>query len=230
MDYYGHCWFQTLSGTEYSGGEHAKNFKINSETPQLLRKLYPGIDVYFEEPKTNADLIEMIEINQEDKTKILLENPLLPVFISQLYSINQALHYFDLSSEGKRYDFIVLSRFDNFVALLPTNIQIEKDKLTVKMNSGQNGFPDLVFIGPRTLLETIDVFPQMSRYLKPGKRITPELLKKEHFFSTSDAESLSFRDFELLVVRDSKLFKYLSYFVRVRLRMVRIKLTKRFFK
>ena len=227
MDFYGHCWFQASGAKEYSGGEHAKKFRISPATPQLLRKLYPGIEVCFEEPKMAADLIEFIDFNQKDKKKILLENPLLPVFISQLYSIDQALRFFDLSSVGERYDFVVLSRYDNFVALLPTDAQIEKDKLTVKMNSGENGFPDLVFIGTRQLLETINVYPEVNRYLHPGKRVTPELLKEEHFLTVSNEESLSFRDFELLVVRDSRLFKYISYFVRVRLSLVRLKLTRR---
>jgi hypothetical protein len=229
VDYYGHCWYEPSGLKKYTSGVNAQKFKINFDTPNLLKKQYPKIDLTFEEPRTSVELIELINLDETSIEKIILENPILPVFISQFYSIDQALRHFDHNSRDKEYDFVVLSRYDNFIALLPNYKRIQNDKLTVKQNPGTNGFPDLVFIGTRQLLEGINVYPKLNDYLKPGKKITPELLKEEHFFSNSNEANLSFQDFELLVVRDSKLIKYLSYFVRVRLRLVRNKLLRREF-
>lgn len=223
VDFYGHCWFETSGTKTYFGGEHAKKFKISTKAPELLRKQYPNIALNFEEPKTSAELMSSLNLDDNEKHRILTENPLLPVFISQFYSINKALKHFDTQSVGKKYDYIVLSRYDNFIASLPKARTIEKEKITLKANSGKLGFPDLLFIGSRNLLEGIDVYPELSRYLKSCKRITPELLKQEHFFSVKDENSLSHQNFEILVVRDSKFFKYLSYFLRVRLRLYKIK-------
>jgi hypothetical protein len=227
LDFYGHCWFDPTGLMGYSGGEHAKKFKINTQTSELLKNHYPGIDLNFEKPKSSTDLMALVNLNQSEKGNIILENPLLPVFISQFYSINQALRHFDARSLDREYEFILLSRYDNFISFLPKAKNIEIEKLTVKQNSSKNGFPDLVFIGSRCSLEGINVYPLLSKYLKQGKRITPELLKQEHFLSVSSEQSLSYRDFEVLVVRDSRFFKYLAYFLRVRLRLLKIKLIKR---
>lgn len=230
VDFYGHCWFEPSGAKAYSGGEHARNFKISAKAPELLRKQYPSISLCIEEPKTVEELMEKVDLDKDEKVKILVENPLLPVFISQFYSISQALNHFDMQSVGKEYDFIVLSRYDNFVALLPKAQVIETGKLTMKGNSGNFGFPDLVFIGPRYLLEKINIYPVLGKYLKSGKRLTPELLKQEHFLTVSTESTLTHENFEILVVRDSKCFKYLSYFSRVRLKHYKIKYIFRWLK
>lgn len=220
VDYYGHCWFSKEPSTEYTVGENVLSSRIEPQAIEILRKKYPNIILKIEEPKIFR-LSDYLPENTEQLKKNLRmfgenELKLLPVYISQFYSIHQSLKLFDSYVNKKKYDFIVISRYDNFISYIPKPNRIVPDKLNLKKRTN-SGFPDLLFIGSRELINAIDVYPELKNLLGKVKTHTPEKLKEECFLSHFPQSRLNENFFEILAIRDSRIFIYVNYFIRVRL-------------
>ena len=221
VDYFGHCWYDE-SSPSYSAGENAGLISIPQNAPQIIRNQYPNISLSIEKPIdfTNdtriSDYLRGME-NSDQNSKL---RSLLPIFLSQYYSISQAVGL--VSDEAiPKYDFVILSRYDNLLLKVPDLVELPINKLIA--SNSRAYFADLLFIGQLSHIKALNVLPRISQLLENEPDVSPEELKRAAFlqeFSTEDAE---LRYMNISLIREPSLLHNLLFI----LKQIRIKLLKR---
>jgi len=222
VDYFGHCWFSKELNTKYRVGDNVVSYTINSESIEILRKKYPRIILNIENPKefTLDEIARIEDLNLKHLDEETLR--LLPIFYSQFYSIDQALKLLDEKTRKTSYDLIILSRYDNFIAHLPNPRKVNSRKLNIKRKmKADSGFPDLIFMGDRDVIEGINVLPRFKILLEDQENTTPEKLKEKSFLMQFSQSQLVENNFEIQIIRDTAILKHLIYFIRVKMHVSR---------
>lgn len=184
VDYFGHVWYGASEILEYTVGENVLSNHIPNSAPDLLRRQYPGIKLVVEKPrqfKLDDYPVLQDQIAKPRNRKIGYQLDLLPVFLSQFYSITSAIKVFCESAVSTDYDFVVLSRYDNLVIHIPDLEKLPMNRLIV--NNARSFFHDYIFIGNLPLVEALDAYRNLNQLLLMEADYSPEELKRASFFT-----------------------------------------------
>jgi hypothetical protein len=183
VKYFGHCWYTNKKIDAYSKGVNAPNIKIPENAPSIIRSLYPGIQLITSEP-LNFDpfgfeslKLKLSLMAKDEKAKIAKQTS---VFLSQYYSISQALEIFIGQSQPEEFDYVVLSRYDNFILSIPKLKSLPKNKLIV--NWWGKYIEDFVFIADHRLILGLNVQNDLDYLFETVVNNSPEEFKRAKFF------------------------------------------------
>ena len=227
IDYFGHVWYGEKSGLEYTVGLNVDIVNIPVNAPRVLRNQYPGIQLIVEEPRT-FDLDDYESVEHQGKNLINEKNAnqrrLLPVFFSQYYSISQALNYFSDNAKVKKYDFIVLSRYDNFIISIPNLAKSPTNRLIV--NNARLYFHDYIFIGNWPMIKALDVHSSLNSLLQFEADYSPEEMKRASFFTHFQEDDVLPISMNVTLIRGESLFELFKYWLRNREHRLKSKIKK----
>lgn len=197
VDYFGHCWYAE-NPSLFSGGLNVKKILIPHNAPKLLKKLYPGIQLFSEKPidfSTESRIERYFPLANNVKSRY---QHLLPVFTSQFFSIDRVLENF-FKSGFKEYDFVILSRYDNLILRIDDISKFPKNKLIV--SDSRSFFADLIFIGQKKHIQALNVYPDLSALLDTEDDFAPEELKRAAFFHKFQKVDVVSARFNVSIIR-----------------------------
>lgn len=223
VDYFGHCWFHSSISiyrpAHWTGLEHVN---VPMDTPELILKQYPGCDIKFEKP-VSFDLNLYRKYFEFQPGEILSDKLTdqikgLEATLSQSLSIHRAFEHFTSVADVEAYDFIILSRYDNFIWKMKRPEFLPKDKLN--LSNHHPGFPDLIFIGSWRLISSLDSWPNLHILLKNNRNFSSENLKKESFKMLNTEDDLNAIFSDIAIIRGTGLRYNCIKLVGYRLRRV----------
>jgi len=98
--------------------------------------------------------------------------------MSQLYSMSKAI---SLLEGDDKYDWVILSRFDNYIFNFPDLFSLDKNNLFIN-NKYDYNFPDVIIFGGQPQIETLNCFD-----------IIPELCEKILYFSPEEFKRAAYQ-------------------------------------
>jgi len=185
-DIFIHTW---ISGAkkefEYSDWVNIeKRNAVESENASnLILKKYNPKKYIFEPPRFfSLDENSKITIKEKEKEYLKIwngdfnwsennENNTL----SQLYSLSKSVELIDA-----QYDWIILSRYDNYIYDFPNLYQLEKDNLYLD-NKFIYNFSDVLIVGGQKQIETLNCFDKIPELCEKISYFTPEEFKRVAF-------------------------------------------------
>ena len=158
-DVYCHTWWEEEAKYDCSTWSRINTCETDKDAIKKIQQMYKPVDLVFESPKKFSFKAESQEsINQIIKKKWPRghahwnsNNDNYSNILSQLYSIEQVCKLCAKSSE--KYDFIVLSRFDNNIIEFPEDLH-ELDSGKFYISDLHPRFPDMVYFFSQKFLES----------------------------------------------------------------------------
>lgn len=176
-DVYCHTWFCEGGEVEASTWSGISSLIIDPESIKKINEKYQPVLLKCEPPRQfNLDdellvkLLTTFSKYQHWNTKNISNS------LSSLYSIEQVVDL-AMSRELSKYDFFILSRYDNLIYRLPDLNKLCTDKFYI--SDHHDMFPDLFFVFGKNFLEAFKIF---SKH---------ELLIKNNFSLIDGASSLN---------------------------------------
>ena len=203
VDYFGHCWYAD-NPSLFTGGLNVKKISIPHHAPKLLKKIYPGIQLFSEKPidfSTDSKIARYFPVVNNVKSSY---QHLLPVYTSQFFSINKVIENF-FESGFKEYDFVVLSRYDNLILRIEDISKFPKNKLIV--SDSRSFFADLIFIGQKMHNQALNTYPDLSVLLETEDDFAPEELKRAAFFRKFQQDDVISTRLNIAIIRSPSLVK-----------------------
>jgi hypothetical protein len=189
-DVFAHAWI--------SGGEREMEFsdwvdskfkietKESTKAPDIILKNYKPKAYIFEPPKKfslDEDSRMIIKRKEEEYQKKWEgkfhyspnnENNIM----SQLYSISKVI---ELLKNENKYDWVILSRYDNYITDFPELYKLAKEYLYLSDKFTSN-FSDVIMFGGQNQIETFDCFDKIPELCKKINYFTPEEFKRHAFY------------------------------------------------
>lgn len=183
-DVFVHTW---ISGEEkefeYSDWVKKQNGKEPKNAQDLIITKYKPKKYKFEKP---------IHFSLDEKTRKILkqkEEEYIKIWngsfnysinnenntLSQLYSMSESINLVD-----DNYDWIILSRYDNYIIDIPNLYQLEKDNLYLH-NKYPYNFTDLMIIGSQPQIKSLACYDQIEELCEKINYFTPEEFKRLAF-------------------------------------------------
>jgi len=154
----------------------------NLNASNIILKRYKPKKYIFEESKTfelNDITREVIkekeisyELNYEGDFHYSLNNE--NNLLSHLYSISKVI---ELLKDEKKYDFVILSRYDNYIKSIPNLYQLDNSKLYLDNNSPFT-FSDILMIGGQENIEAFNCINNICELCKNILYFTPDEFKR----------------------------------------------------
>jgi hypothetical protein len=138
--------------------EQSKNFYLDDNTRELLllkKKIY--------EERVNGTF--NYTLNNEKN------------HLSQFYSISKCINLL----ENEKYDWIILSRYDNYIYDFPNLYMLDSNNLYID-NTYSYNFADVLIFGGQSQMKTLDCFD-----------ILPELTKKIYYFTPEEYKRVAYQ-------------------------------------
>ena len=190
VDVFTHYWFDS-NDDKFKTSDWSSNFDnyLHKDTINIIKKLYNPV-------KSIADKREFLENeNVKENVKNLnyfSENNFYNLQ-SHLYSYEQT---FKLLSEhmqqtNKKYDFVVMSRFDLKVTDFPNLSTLDKNKLYIN-GFGGHTFTDAIFILDSKFINSFNVYSNFEKISNITSIFTSEEYKKNCFLLNNKKEDFSF--------------------------------------
>lgn len=95
--------------------------------------------------------------------------------MSQLYSVSKAIRM----SRNEKYDWIILSRYDNYIENIPQLDELDSDNLYLSNQYGH--FVDVLMFGGQKQINTLDCFDIIPELCSEINYFTPEEFKRAAF-------------------------------------------------
>lgn len=181
FDSFGHMW-TAPNGTSFtaSSWSNLNDKGFNENAIGLIQKIFPSIAL---EAELTSDFSDRYLSMDFDKTlRFSAADQDLYNAISQIYSIHKALN--KVKNSQKKYDVVILSRFDQVIHELPPLKSIDSEKLNV--SNLHPRFPDTLLIGKPELIYATDAFPIIDAILQDLSEIVAEEIKKKAFLKFYD--------------------------------------------
>lgn len=239
VDFFGHCWFDNETEL-YDTAPWANLGKIPMDKSAVdkISKQYPGIVLSVEKP-INFDtkyFKEKLNLKKGEALRhtFIKEIDNLNNTASQFLSIHRAIQVFENFSQEKKYDIVIITRFDNFIWKMQRPVYFPKDKLT--LSNHHSGFPDLIFAGDIKFIRALDVWPNFNEIIKNERNLSAEYLKQKNFLKIFSNQHLNPIESDITILRSSKLaylFFYLPYMrlrrkLKIKTRIKKSKMTRFF--
>lgn len=181
VDVFAHTWInEDERQFEYSDWVNEKSVTESKNSNELILKKYKLKNYIFEKPK-------IFSLDEECR-KIILERE--DIFfqkynqkyysinnenntLSQLYSVSKSIELI----KYEKYDWVILSRYDNYIWNLPNLYQLDKNNLY--LNNRQNfNFSDLLIFGGQSQIESLNCYNKIPELCKKINYFTPEEFKR----------------------------------------------------
>jgi hypothetical protein len=180
-DVYCHSWISNQEKLfEYSDWvDVSKRLSQDISAKQIILEQYKPKRFLFEEPKQFSLTGEYREL-AKNSGKCPVggyywsennENNLM----SQLYSISKSIRLLD----GEKYDWVILSRYDNYIENIPSLYELEQDNLY--LSNQHKHFVDVLMLGSQKEINTMDCFDDIPELCKEINYFTPEEFKRASF-------------------------------------------------
>lgn len=186
-DIYIHTWInEDEKKFEYADQvrDELKTHEIKNSTKIILDK-YKPIKYIFEKNKefffddnTRKILIDK-KVDYENKINGTFNYTLTNEknHLSQLYSMSKSISLL----ENKKYDWVILSRFDNYIYDFPNLYILDSNNLYLN-NNFYHIFSDVLIFGGQNQMETLNCFD-----------ILPELSKKIYYFTPEEYKRVAYQ-------------------------------------
>ncbi len=176
FDSFGHMW-TAPKGTSFtaSSWSNINDKGFNENAIRLIQRFFPSIAL--EEELTSGFSDRYLSMDFHKTIRFTAANQNLYNAISQMYSIHKALN--KVKTSQKKYELVILSRFDQVIHELPPLKSIDSEKLNV--SDLHPRFPDTLLIGKPELIYATDAFPIIDSILQDLSEIVAEEIKKKAF-------------------------------------------------
>jgi hypothetical protein len=172
VDVFTHYWLPSDEKTfEYSSWiTNIKSNILEKNIPKKIEDLYNPLfserdcKICFE--NDHLELKKYIKEYFNDPFYININN-----LFSHLWSFEKTIEIFN-NNKNVDYDFFVISRYDNYIEMIPDFETLKKKKWYC--SNHHNRFPDLMYIGDPILLENYKPYSKMSDNLCSLDIWTPE--------------------------------------------------------
>jgi hypothetical protein len=179
-DVFAHTWINDDERQfDYSDWVYEKSITESQHSDELILKKYKLKNHIFEKPKhftldeksrtiiTEKENVFFQKYNQRHYSLNNENNTL-----SQLYSVSKSIELID----GK-YDWVILSRYDNYIWNMPNLYQLDKDNLYLN-NRQYFNFSDLLIFGGQEQIETLNCYNKIPELCEKINYFTPEEFKR----------------------------------------------------
>jgi hypothetical protein len=181
-DVFAHAW---ISGKEtpFSYSDWVRSEFVDCEdtnTANIILQKYKPKKYKFEQPtifslpeeaRERVSSLNFYSPNNENNT------------LSHLYSLSTAISLVDES-----YDWVIVSRYDNYVRYLPELNDLDSDKLYITTDYGDH-FPDHMIFGGQRQMNTLNCYNSIPDLCNSITMFTPESFKRAAFYSLNEVES-----------------------------------------
>lgn len=176
VDVFCHTWIYN-EGEYYDSGDWTQNIKsaATNKSIDLIIEHYNPKFYDFEFKKNlkvdDSDLYKVVDkrnFNENNERAVL----------SHLYSMSKSI---DLISDINQYDFIILSRYDNFIYDFPDLYNLDNNR--IYLNAGQAHFCDIIIFGGPNQIKTQSVYNKISSLYEKLYEFSPESFKGAAFFN-----------------------------------------------
>ena len=194
VDYFGHLWHQQGPASESS--QHVSSWSRISGSPFTDNDLSHLLSSYFFKSLTLSDPIDFLE--QKKYSDLIARiasvqkrigrevhpeknNRDLANALSHLYSFEMSVQNFRYNPNVNEYDFVLLSRTDNYLVRVPDLSKIDRSKRAVYVSGHHNNFPDTIILTTPACVNTLAVFSKiedMISYEPPIITGSPERFKQ----------------------------------------------------
>lgn len=175
VDYFGHLWHQQVPASEssqyvsswsrISGSPFTDNDLSHLLSSYSFKSLTLSDPIDFLEQKKYRDLIARIaDIQKKISRKVHPEKNKrdLANALSHLYSFEMSVFNFLSNLHVNEYDFVLLSRTDNYLVRVPDLSKIDRDKRAVYVSGHHNRFPDTIILTTPACVNTLKVFSKIE--------------------------------------------------------------------
>lgn len=191
-DIFVHTWISSENKEfDYADQVKIKSKEINGSDKIILNKYKPK--KYIFEPPIKFELShqskEVIKSKKEEQkikwgkysdfnfTKNNENNHL-----SQLYSMSKSIELID-----KQYDWVILSRFDNYIISFPNLFNLDNNELYLDNkyydpNSDVNNFSDVIMIGGLEQVKSLNLYDNIDNLIKHIEIFQPEEFKRVAYY------------------------------------------------
>lgn len=186
-DIFTHTWINNKEKKfEYSDWVQEEKHTIeNKNADEIILKKYNPKKYIFEKSKhfsldeKSRNIIKEIEkdfrskYNEESKFNYSENNE--NNVLSQLYSMSKCISLIDSD-----YDWIILSRYDNYIWQFPNLFQLDKNNLYLN-NTYLHNFQDVLIFGGQRHVEILNCFDKVPKLCDKIQYFTPEEFKKNAY-------------------------------------------------
>lgn len=200
VDVFAHYWFDEEQ-TAFIASDWSKkhNNYIHKNAPELIQEYYNPVRIKQEKPKP------FVENNIiKDKCSLLpyySENNFYNLQ-SHLYSFEQSFRLLkEYSKEtNKQYDFIVSTRFDNYIVNFPDLNILDKNSLYIDRRCGNN-FTDVILLFGFSILESFTPYSNFQKITTETKLFIAEEYKRLSFLQYHSMNNIQYIDLHARVLR-----------------------------
>jgi hypothetical protein len=182
VDVFAHTW---LSGEEipfnYSDWVRQEFVDFeHKETANIILEKYKPKRYKFEQPmrfslpersRERVSDLAYYSLNNENNT------------LSHLYSLSSAISLVD-----DVYDWVIVSRYDNYIRYLPELGDLDNNKLYITTDYGDH-FPDHMILGGQRQMNTLNCYNSIPELCNDITMFTPESFKRAAFYKLNEVES-----------------------------------------
>ena len=194
VDYFGHLWHQ--NGSAKDSTQHVSSWSRISDSPFTDDDLSHLLNSYSFKSLTLSDPVDFL---QQEKYRGLIDRISevqkrigrkvhpekndrdLANALSHLYSFEMSVLNFLYNPRANEYDFVLLSRTDNYLVRVPDLSKIDRNKRAVYVSGHHNNFPDTIILTTPSCVGTLNVFSKieaMASHEPPIITGSPERFKQ----------------------------------------------------
>lgn len=172
-DVYAHSWIsKSAASFNYSDwgiemgladveSKDAESIILNNYCPKKYCFEYPKTFFLEDSIKKKVELLKYYSLNNENN------------LLSHIYSMSKSIEIIDKSIN---YDFVILSRYDNYIESFPDLNLLHKDSLY--LSDRYNHFCDVIILGSMDHIETLNCFYRFNDLCNDVNIFTAEEFKR----------------------------------------------------
>ena len=182
-DIFTHSW---ISGKEiifnYSDWVKSEEYVDyeDKNTIDIILKKYQPKKFKFDQPRSfTLDNISRNKVKDLEYYSLNNENNIL----SHLYSLSTSISLID-----EIYDWIIISRYDNYIKYFPDLNELNSDGLYITTDYG-NHFPDHMIFGGQKQITSLNCYNSIPQLCDEINIFTPESFKQSAFYKLNEIEN-----------------------------------------
>lgn len=185
VDVFTHFWFDDKKETfEQSDWSYSKDLVVSKKSVEIIESRYSPKKVIFEPQRdfTPSDKVREIVNGLKDQ-RFNSDKNIFNIY-SQLYSIHKSVELFQdfCKAESKKYDFLILTRYDVILWSFPVLKNLEKGKYYIggynNVGGYYPGFNDYIHILDPELADGCKIFNNIEESLKECESLCIEEIKQ----------------------------------------------------
>jgi hypothetical protein len=141
--------------------ENTKSIILNNYTPKTYLFEEPKTFYLEEDVRKKVELLDYYSLNNENN------------LMSHIYSMSKSIELIDKNTD---YDWVIISRYDNYIESLPDFNSLDKDNLYLSDRYGH--FCDVIIFGGLNHILTLNCFEDFNNLCNSVGNFTAEEFKK----------------------------------------------------